>query len=213
MLARISGVVESVEGASVVIGEPEHGERISLAYQVLVPAFTGATLSERVGERVTLHTVEVYEGSAAGNNFVPRVIGFESRSDRAFFELFTKVKGLGSRKALRALAMPVPRIADAIAKKDAKALQLLPEIGKRLAETIVVDLHGKVDDFLTPSAADDRAAVVVDVKSDVVRQAISALVRLGEREDEARRLVEAAAERDPEISEPDAMLAAALAER
>ena len=58
------------------------------------------------------------EGQANGAVFRPRLVGFTSDRDRRFFELLTSVKGIGYRKALRALAMPIATIARAVAEKD-----------------------------------------------------------------------------------------------
>ena len=54
-------------------------------------------------------------------------------------------------------------VAEAIAARDHGMLQTLPEIGKRTAETICVELKGKVDPFVrelggTRPAAGTKAA-------------------------------------------------------
>jgi Holliday junction DNA helicase RuvA len=129
-------------------------------------------------------------------------VGFAARQDRAFFELFTTVKGIGNRKALKAFAVEPAAIARAIQARDVKALTQLPEVGKRLAETIVAELHGKVEAFLAPGeiealnnaslnlSAPRRSAAVEALGP--VAEAIQALVALGEMRAEAERLVELA---------------------
>ena len=123
-----------------------------LIYEVLVPGYCVVRLGGSVGLPVVLHTLYYIEAQAQGSTMMPRLAGFESVQERRFFELFTTCKGIGYRKALRAMAMEVGVIAAAIADRDAATLQSLPEIGKRTAETIIATLNGKVDHFLEPVA-------------------------------------------------------------
>ena len=212
MLSRITGVLERLELHVATIAPPTPGWSAvasaaepagPLAYDVHVPAFLAEDLAERIGDRVTLHTVQVFEGASQGGNLTPRLLGFASRDDRAFFELFTTVKGVGARKALRAMAVPPGHIAHAIAEQNAAALKALPEVGTRLAATIIAELAGKAERFAAaPIDAPDPRRSVVDRGGDPempepARQAVEALVRLGTPRQEAERRVARAIERDP----------------
>ena len=127
---------------------------------------------------------------------MPRLIGFSSREQRDFIELLTTVKGIGNRKALRAMQVSHGRMAEAIAAGDAKFLSTLPEIGKRTAESTIVELKGKLDPFLKdPSAtrrALERSAVVAvtAVATGPAADAEDVLVALGEQRAQARAKVE-----------------------
>jgi len=149
--------------------------------------------------------------------FLPRLIGFSTPEQRRFFELFTTVKGLGPRRALRALRAPFEHVAGAIAARDAKFLQSLPEIGKRLAETIIAELHGKVDAVApTPGAGvaiEPKAAGADGPLGDAGLQAVAALVQLGEGRMEAENLVRRVIDGGPESASADEILAAAFALR
>ena len=191
MICRITGRLTSVDAHSVVL-EPPGG----LAYLILTPAYSAERLASRVGSAVTLHTLQSLEPQGQGSSFIPRTLGFESESDRRFFEVFTTVKGVGTRKAMRAMSVPPAEIAMAINSRDAKALQALPEIGKRLAETIIAELSGKVSAFLgeLPGASGiGPGAALTPGQSSAVEEAVAALVALGQAEPEARRLVDRAA--------------------
>lgn len=118
-----------------------------LVYEVLVPASDAALLSAHVGQEVEFHTLHYLEGQGQGSSYWPRLVGFRTAADREFFELFTTVKGIGTRKALRALQAPFGRVAQAVAARDLGFLTALPEIGRKTAETIVVELRGKVERF------------------------------------------------------------------
>ena len=112
-------------------------ERDGLAREVLVPQFAVAELAAYRGQVVALHTIEFYEGNQASGNLVPRMMGFLHTEDREFFRRFVNVKGIGARKALKALCEPVRRIATWIESSDAKALTRLPGIGVGRAKAIM----------------------------------------------------------------------------
>ncbi len=211
MLERLRGQLRSVgdHDAIVTVGP--------LDYEVLVPSGDAARLRLAVGESIEFVLLHYLESQANGAVFRPRLIGFTSETDRTFFELLTSVKGIGYRKALRALAMPIATVARAVAEKDVDTLRALPEIGKKTAETIVLDLHEKVADLLPglvsglrdPDASDGGSSPEA-ATSNAARDAILVLVQLGESRVVAADLVERARRADPAITESDALVAAAL---
>ncbi len=208
MITRISGILERV-GSHAAVVATEAG----LAYEVLIPAALATELAASDGQRVTFQTVQLFEPVGGGNALRPRLIGFLSESDRRFYELFTTVKGVGGRRALRAMAAPAARLARAIEDNDAAFLRGMPEIGKRLAETVIAELHGKVDEFLlTDSPGGALAEVKPGGTLDAAgEQAVEALVRLGQPRLEAEKAVGKAMERLPDAPSPDEILAAAFA--
>ena len=167
--------------------------------EMLIPASDVPLLQAGVGQEMTFHTLLYLQGDANGGNLEPRLIGFLRREDKKFFEKFITVKGIGPKKALKALAVPVGEIAHAIESKDAKFLVELPEIGKRTAETIVAELSGKVKEFA--SAIPESAAVSLGGgggrRSTVEEDAIQALIALGERRVDAEHLLERAKQLAP----------------
>lgn len=174
------------------------GESAGIAYQVLVPAYLAPKLKGKIGQSVTLMTLHYLDSPNQGATFAPRLIGFESTREREFFELFTTVKGIGNRKALKALAIEPGAIAAAIVAKDARSLTKLPEIGKRLAETVIAELSGKVEAFLPLGEIEhlDRQVRNALPRGDsVVEEAVDTLVALGEVRAEAERLVVRALDR------------------
>lgn len=210
MLDRIRGELRRVGDHAAIVGVGD------LDYEVLVPTGDAARLQLSVGQPVEFVLLHYLESQSNGAVFRPRLVGFTTETDRAFFELLTSVKGIGYRKALRALAMPIATIARAVAEKDADTLRSLPEIGKRTAETIVLDLSEKVEDLLPGLATgvaggeagnDEQAG---DGAGNGARDAINVLVQLGESRAVAAELVERARRADPSITEGDAFVAAAL---
>jgi len=198
MIARIAGRLEEARGATALIDAGA-----GLWYEVLVPACDVERLSRRVGQDVILHTIHYLEGDLSRGAVTPRLVGFLAESDREFFKVFTTVKGIGARKALRALARPVAEIAAAIGSKDAKFLVALPEIGKRSAETIIAELHGKVDAYAGELPA---AGAEVTALSEPAAEAVAVLVQLGEKRPDAAALVERVVAVAPELDTPEAIL-------
>jgi holliday junction DNA helicase RuvA len=195
---RLSAVAERT--ASLHVG--------AIQYELLVPASDVETLTARIGTEITFHTILYLEGDAARGNLQPRLIGFTSAHDRAFFEKFTTVKGIGVKTALRALSIPASQIAAAIESHNARALTQLDGIGKRTAELVIAELAGKVTSFAagammegqTPQPGPQAALSRLDL------DAINALVSLGERRPDAERLLQAVRDAHPEITTVDALL-------
>jgi Holliday junction DNA helicase RuvA len=195
MIARLTGQLEQVTGNTALVRPAGAlGEAVTL--ELLLPAYLAKRLTTRVGETLTLRTSVVLQGESQGSSFVPQVLAFASEDELAFFDLFTTVKGIGVRKAMRALAEPPGHIAAAIMRADAKALSQLPEIGKRLAETIIAELKGKADRYasaegLAPGAPVQtaRAQAVEPKLAGAAGDAVEALMKLGEVRAEAERKV------------------------
>jgi Holliday junction DNA helicase RuvA len=198
MIARIAGRLEdAADGAALVdVGG-------GLCYEVLVPACDLERLSRRVGTEVALHTIHYMEGDPSRGMQTPRLIGFLNAPDRDFFRLFTTVKGVGVRKALRALVRPVPEVAAAIQNKDAKFLVALPEIGKRTAEQTIAELNDRVEAFAGEAAPAEGTAGQL---SEPAQEAIAVLVQLGERRADATALVERVTAVAPDLDSPEQIL-------
>jgi Holliday junction DNA helicase RuvA len=210
VIASIEGELLSAEdGVALVQVGP-------IAYEVLVPAADVAALAGQRGAAVRFVTLHYLEGQGQGSSFWPRLIGFRSTEDRDFFELFTTVKGIGVRKALRALQRPFAEVAAAIARRDEKALTALPEIGKKMAETIVVELKDKVARFTATAGGGMDAAVaggavmVTSALAGAAGDAVIVLVQLGEARPMAERLIERALQVEGTKAAAEVLVAAAL---
>ena len=196
MITRIRGeLVELTERSALI-----HVEAVT--YELLVPAADVPTLLSKIGMPIEFYTLHYFEGQSQGSSFIPRLIGFSCEQDRAFFELFTTVKGIGNRKALRALVRPFIETASAIANRDSTALTSMPEIGKRSAETIIAELHGKVDVFVL----EEVASTIESTMPAYCEDAITMLVQLGESKRDAKQLVQRAYEIDSNITSADQLV-------
>jgi len=196
MIARISGRLEELADGSALIDAGG-----GLWYEVLVPAYDVERLSRRVGQEIVLHTIHYVEGNPSHGTQTPRLIGFLAEADRDFFRLFTTVKGVGTRKALRALVRPVAETAAAIQAKDTDFLVALPEIGRRTAEHIIAELLGKVDAFVGEAAAEIQGEM-----PKAAAEATAVLVQLGERRADAMALVQRVLAAEPEMNSPEQII-------
>jgi Holliday junction DNA helicase RuvA len=206
MISRITGILESIDGLEATLAPPGS----PYAYTILLPAYLAQTLRDRTGQSVTFHTLHYLEGQLGGSSLLPRLIGFASIQERRFFELLTSVDGLGNRKALKALAQEPAAIARAVAGGDAAWLTQLPEIGKKTAEKVILELKGKVQSYLTIDeiAGLDRASSERESGDSIVEDAIAALVTLGETRTDAERKVRIALARHAHLTTPEQVVAA-----
>jgi holliday junction DNA helicase RuvA len=179
-----------------------------VGYEVHLPAFLRDLLRadpRRLDETLELHIS--YHVSA--NQPRPLLVGFPREVEQEFFERFITVDGVGPTKAMKALAYPIERVADAIERKDIGFLQKLPGIGARTAEKIVAALHGKMGKYalLRTDVPADRSPAAPSAASDFEEEVIEVLTRqLGYRPAEARRMVADALRRNAEIASAEALL-------
>jgi len=198
MIAKIEGklVKLDTDSALVQIG--------AVGYEVMLPGYCINALSDMIGSDITLCTMEYYEGTPAGGNLIPRMVGFLSASERDFFSKFISVKGLGIKKGLKSLSIPIANIAAAIENGDDKTLLSLPSVGKRLAQQIIAELKGKLGDYAIgaePAQAGTQAAF-----KPFQVEALEILIAWGEKRNEVMELIDMACRRHPDINSAEALV-------
>ena len=209
MIAKIEGILdELLDGAAMVRTDG------SMTYEVLLPAYAVARLGGSIGQPVTLHTLYFIEGQAQGSTLTPRLAGFLTIEDRRFFELFTTCKGIGNRRALRAMTLESSAIAAAIADRDATVLQTLPEVGKRTAETVIATLRGKVDSYIVTAAYgraggtdQTNAPPTTGRGSALEREALEVLLQLGENRTQCVNWIDQVMRDDEKPSDTESLIA------
>lgn len=185
MITALTGILKYVreDRVGVAVGP--------LVLELLIAAADVPLLEGREDEEVTFQTSMYIEGDMSGGTAVPRLIGFLRASDRDFFHQFITVKGIGPKKALKAMMLPAAEVAHAIELKDARTLTKLPMIGKRAAEQIIAELAGKVGRYVgTGIPIPAKRTTILGTLSQVEEDAVAALVALGERRQDAEGLLE-----------------------
>ncbi len=197
-------MIAGIEGKLVQLGTETALVQVgAVTYEVMLPGYCVSALGGRIGEEISLCTMEYYEGSLGGGNLIPRLVGFLSPVEREFFSLFTSVKGFGIRKGLRALSMPVADIAGAVEAGDEKMLMTLPAIGRKMAQQIVAELKGKLQGFAFGAAP--ARPVQARLKPFQI-EALEVLVAWGEKRTEITELIEQAGQRHPEIDTAETLV-------
>jgi len=152
-----------------------------VGYEVDAPMTTFYDLPA-VGEEVTLFTHLVVREDAH------TLFGFVKRTDRDLFRSLLKVNGVGARLALGILSGMEPAVfIGCIQAGDASALVKLPGIGKKTAERLIIELRDRLE--LPAESAVATPATAALAAASPVEDAVSALVGLGYKPQEASRMV------------------------
>jgi len=131
--------------------------------------------------------------------------GFRSARERKAFEALLGAHGVGPSLALAILSVHDPdALALVVADEDLDALCLVPGVGKKTGQRLLVELRGVLDisEDLTPSAA----AAPSDTEGSVRADLRNALAGLGYGPEEIRD----ALRRLPDHGDPSELLRAAL---
>jgi holliday junction DNA helicase RuvA len=109
-----------------------------IGYELAVPSSLLAALPS-VGDRARVHTrLVVREDSMT-------LFGFASTDERELFDLLTGVTGVGPKVALAFLSSLKPEaLRRAVASGDADALTVVPGVGKKVAQRVVLDLRERL---------------------------------------------------------------------
>lgn len=136
--------------------------------------------------------------------------GFCDPREKALFLRLTSVQGVGAKSAIGVLSSLRPEeLTEAIATADVKRLCAVKGLGKKTAERIVLELHGKIsaDEILEGSNEPAPKSVRI-VPSREDEDAVAALMGLGFTRQESARAVDRA--REAGAKSVEEILAAAL---
>jgi len=169
MIASLYGKLESLgsEWAIVNVG--------GIGFQVYMPTSTLSLLG-KIGEEVKLYThLHLREDNAT-------LYGFASDEELGLFQTLIGVSGLGPKLAIAMLsAMTVERLTMAIATGSADLLTIIPGIGKKMANRLILELKEKISAGWVAIPAAELAEENADV--------LAALTSLGYSASEASRAV------------------------
>lgn len=173
MIGRLQGILLQKEPPTLMVDVGGVG------YELEAPMSTFYELPA-TGERVTVFTHLVVREDAH------LLYGFSRDSQRRLFRSLLKVNGVGPRVALAILSgLSEEELLRCLAQEDIARLTKVPGIGRKTAERLIIELRDKID--VTAPAA--NAVRPTTVPLDPVQEAISALVALGYKPQEASRAV------------------------
>lgn len=127
--------------------------------------------------------------------------GFVDPKEKALFLRLTSVQGVGAKMAIAVLSALRPEdLMQAIATADVKRLCAAKGLGKKTAERIILELHGKisVDELLEESNEPAPKSAKISREEE---DAVSALLGLGFTRQESVRAVERAKEGGAQTAE------------
>lgn len=142
-----------------------------IGYLIAIPLSTYENIAQP-GESVKLLThFKVREDDQS-------LYGFSTESERELFRLLIDVSGIGARTAISILSgASVNEFKQRIMNNDVKALTLIPGIGKKTAQRIIVELGEKLPKLSSGDTAPSISGF--GGHNEVMDEAIRALVSLG----------------------------------
>ncbi|WP_394845717.1 Holliday junction branch migration protein RuvA [Pendulispora brunnea] len=184
MIGRLTGkVLAHEEDGAIVV------DVAGVGYEVTVPLGTVGRASTDDTGRTTLYV----HTHAREDQLV--LFGFATIADRVAFRTLIGVSSVGPKTAIAVLgALPAPDLARAISAKDVSKLTSVPGIGKKTAERLLLELRDKIALAgvvpTTDGAPTARAPQAAPALS-TAELTISALTRMGYKQTEAERAVNA----------------------
>lgn len=173
MIAHLSGTLAQKVPGEIVV------DVAGVGYQVFIPLNVFYRLPE-IGSAVSLQIYTHVREDAL------QLFGFEDAGEKQIFLLLLGVSGIGPRLAINILSgIPAEELSRALKEGDQVRLVAIPGVGRKLAERMIVELKDKLAGLAPPGATSARA----DAGSQLLLDAVSALVNLGYKRPEAEKLV------------------------
>jgi Holliday junction DNA helicase RuvA len=175
MIGRITGILLDKQPPALLVDVQ------GLGYELEASMSTFYNLPE-CGEKITLHTHMVVREDAQ------LLYAFHSISERLMFRNLIRISGVGPKLALTILSgMSAEDFSRCIMEGDSKALTQLPGVGKKTAERLVIELKDRLekdDSIKLPGATSP-----VEAEGNPVNDAVSALVSLGYKAQQASQMI------------------------
>lgn len=131
MINFLRGTVIDMEGETLTLFNQGIGYEVNTSSQHLDETLNGEPLELWIYTHVREDQLSLF--------------GFRSKAEKQLFMSLIKVNGIGPKVAIRILgAAPLSMILQMIDNGDAAGLAKLPKVGKKTAETIILELRGKL---------------------------------------------------------------------
>ncbi|MBE1287416.1 MAG: Holliday junction branch migration protein RuvA [Alteromonadaceae bacterium] len=186
MIGLISGKILAKQPPEIVI------DAGGVGYEISMP-MTSFYQLPAVGETTTVYTHFVVREDAQ------LLFGFAELKERTIFRELIKANGVGPKLALTILSgMSAGQLMQAVSFEDVSALVKLPGVGKKTAERLVVELKDRlaklsldVSDSVADFALDNGGGKPTVIVDDAREEAVSALLALGYKPNQASTMVKA----------------------
>jgi Holliday junction DNA helicase RuvA len=183
MIAHLSGTLLSKQATSVIVDVGGVG------YEVNIPVSTFYDL-EDIGANVQLRIyTHVREDSL-------QLFGFKTARERELFLKLISVSGIGPKLGITLLSgMSADEMIASIRTNNLARLTLIPGVGKKTAERLIVELREKVAELSSAQLEEELGAKpeAAEPTEDTVRaDALSALLNLGYQRSAAEKAIDAA---------------------
>ena len=131
MIASVSGIVSRIQTDTVVVLVGGVGLLLHVTPDVINRT--------RIGDELTLFTSLIVREESL------TLYGFISSESQDVFELLQNASGIGPKTALAALTVHSPEaIRKAILEEDFKSLEMIPGVGRKSAQKLVIELTDRV---------------------------------------------------------------------
>jgi Holliday junction DNA helicase RuvA len=192
MIAHLSGTLLSKQATSVIV------DVSGVGYEVSIPLSTFYDL-EDTGSKVQLRIYTHVKEDAL------QLYGFKTARERELFINFISVSGIGPKLGIALLSgMSADELIASIKSNNLARLTLIPGVGKKTAERLIVDLREKMAALSTAhlEEATGAPADATEISSaDNVRsEALSGLMNLGYQRSAAEKAIDTALSDGGDIS-------------
>lgn len=179
MYEYIKGTVAFISPEYIVLDHQYIGYQIKTPNPFSFSSYTGKELTIYIYHYVREDNISLY--------------GFKVREERELFTKLLNVSGIGPKGALAILASGEPsQVITAIENEDEAFLVKFPGVGKKTARQMILDLKGKLADFM-PEAFPTIFTVEEHIEKaqteSALDEAVLALTALGYSERELKRVV------------------------
>jgi holliday junction DNA helicase RuvA len=184
MIAHLSGTLLSKEPTSLIV------DVNGVGYEVAIPVSSfydlediGSTVKLRIYTHVREDTLQLY--------------GFRTARERELFLKLISVSGIGPKLGITLLSgMSADEMIASIRTNNLARLTLIPGVGRKTAERLIVELREKVAELSSAELEEELGAkpeVSAESTEDAVRaDALSALLNLGYQRSGAEKAIDAA---------------------
>ena len=184
MIAHLSGTLLSKQATSVIV------DVSGVGYEVTIPLSTfydledlGSTVQLRIYTHVREDALQLY--------------GFKTARERELFLKIISVSGIGPKLGITLLSgMSADEMIASIRTNNLARLTLIPGVGKKTAERLIMELRERVADLSSAQLEEELGAkpeASAETTEDTVRaDALSALLNLGYQRSGAEKAIDAA---------------------